>query len=201
MKTVFVISGPSGVGKSTLIRHVLEQVPEAALSVSCTTRAPRKMEVHGREYYFISQQEFREHLKNNDFIEFTECYGNCYGTLKQEILDILARVDICILDVDFIGAYNILERKVMSKFADIRFVGILILPPSFKELRARLISRCSETENSINVRLQSFNTAQLNYYEPIYDHILINSNLDTSQQKLIKILKTYQRVVPAPKRS
>ena len=188
MKHIFVISGPSGVGKTTVINYVLRHLSDIRLSVSCTTRAPRKLESNGQDYYFLDQDEFQNHIKQNDFIEYTNIFGNSYGTLKSEVYNILDQFSACILDIDFAGAFNVLERCVIQYSKPVKTIGILILPPSFYILRKRLIQRGSETQDSIRSRLQSFHPVQINYYEPMYDYVIINNDIYCCKKLVLKIV-------------
>ena len=180
MNNLFIISGPSGVGKSTLIDHVLRSIPQAKLSISCTTRSPRYYEHDGKEYYFIMEHKFREMIQNGEFLEYTYCFGNYYGTPKSEIENIMKNNGICILDIEFAGAENVFNKYKNSK--DIKCTSILILPPSILELKQRLIARGADSEESINCRLSEFNTEELAYYEQIYDYIITNNNLKQSKE-------------------
>lgn len=185
MNNLFIISGPSGVGKSTLIDYILQTIPQTKLSVSCTTRSPRYYESDGREYYFVMEHKFREMIQNDEFIEYTYCFGNYYGTPKSEIDNILKNNGICILDVEFAGAARILKQY--RKSTDTQCTSILIMPPSIIELKNRLLERGSENEQAINCRLAEFNSEELAYYEPIYDYIITNSNLKTTKETILDI--------------
>ena len=187
MNNLFIISGPSGVGKSTLIDYILKTIPQAKLSISCTTRPPRYYERDGREYYFIMENQFSEMIQNGELLEYTYCFGNYYGTPKKEIDNILKNNGVCILDVEFAGAASILKQY--RKSTDTRCTSILIMPPSMIELRNRLLERGSESEESINRRLSEFNSKELAYYEPIYDYIITNNNLKTTKEVILNIFK------------
>ena len=185
MNNLFIISGPSGVGKSTLIDHVLRNIPQAKLSISCTTRSPRYYEHDGKEYYFIMENQFQSMIQNGDFLEYTYCFGNYYGTPKSEVDNIIQNNGICILDVEFTGAENILSKYRDNK--DVKCTSILILPPSILELKQRLLARGSDSEESINCRLAEFNTEELSYYEQIYDYIITNNNLKQAKEVILNI--------------
>jgi guanylate kinase len=146
---VFVITGPSGVGKGTLIERLLERVPELELSVSATTREPRPGEVDGREYHFLSPEEFRRRLEADDFLEHASYSGNYYGTLRSEVQQ---RVETChsvVLEIEVQGA-----RQVRDALGD-EAVLIFIAPPDEAALRERLESRGTDSEEAIEQRLRT----------------------------------------------
>ena len=183
-KKIFVISGPSGAGKSTLINYILENFKDAGLTVSCTTRKPRNGETPAVDYHFISQNDFETLIKNDEFIEHVECYGNRYGTLKSEISNVLKHKNICILDMEFKGAHNILSKNTINSDCS----GILILPPSLKALKDRLINRKSETEESLNKRIsEAFNFENIASYQ----HVIINKDINDAKSEIFKIFSDY----------
>lgn len=175
---LFVISGPSGVGKGTLVKQLLAEDPTLALSVSCTTRSPREGEVNGREYYFISHEEFAARIRANDFFEYDEHFGNFYGTPRTEALDQLKTKSV-ILEIDVVGGLNV---KNMVPDA----VLILITPPSTEELLNRLEKRHSESEETIALRLKrmEYELAQ----REKYDYTVVNDDLTEAKQKLQTII-------------
>ncbi|MDR3224210.1 MAG: guanylate kinase [Holosporales bacterium] len=178
MKRCLIFSGPSGAGKSTLMNHVLETTQYVGVTVSCTTRAPRKSEVDGVNYHFVSNEKFDDLIRRGEFIEYVECYSNRYGTLKSAVSDILKDNDICILDLDFAGAYQILAHNIVPEF---NFEGVLILPPSMRSLRARLLGRGTETEESLKTRLhESFDIKNI----AAYKYIIINNDLEKAKSEL-----------------
>lgn len=182
MKTIFVFSGPSGAGKSTLIKFVLENFQNIGTTVSCTTRSKRQGEIDGVDYHFVSNEEFEASVQNGEFLEYVECFKNRYGTLKTAVSDVLENKDGCILDLDFEGAHNVLTNDLFQKF---KSVGILILPPSLKSLKQRLISRGSETNESLKTRLQkSFSAEKI----AAYDHVIINNDLENAKADLKKLV-------------
>ncbi|MDR0942165.1 MAG: guanylate kinase [Holosporales bacterium] len=182
-KRCLVFSGPSGVGKSTLVNFVLNNFDSVGTTVSCTSRPPRASEKNGVEYYFISKEEFDERVKNGEFIEHVELYGNKYGTLKTAVSDILKDKDLCILDLDFEGAYNILSNNLIPNF---KVEGILVLPLSIKSLKTRLMNRRTETEEEIQRRLdESFNAKKIASYK----HIIFNNDLEVAKAEISKILQ------------
>jgi guanylate kinase len=150
MPKLFVISGPSGVGKTTIVRAILPRIRELEFSVSCTTRPPRPDEQDGREYYFISPERFEELLREGAFLEHAWVYGHHYGTLRAEVERRLERGKSVLLDIDTQGARSVYLRRRELGFP-VRF--IFILPPSREELRRRLASRRSESPEEMERRL------------------------------------------------
>ena len=173
-----VVSGPSGVGKGTIVKTLVSRRNDVVESVSCTTRAPRKGEVHGREYYFLTKEEFLQRIKENDFLEYDEHFGNYYGTPKSFVRETLKEKSV-ILEIDVVGGLN--AKKEFSEC-----VLVMIVPPSLEELKRRLLARNSETEAEIENRL-----SRLEYelsQQDKYDFIIVNDDLETAIQDLENII-------------
>ena len=176
---LFVISGPSGVGKGTVNKRLFEDFGNAvAFSVSATTRGPREGEVDGREYFFISRQEFEKRVANNEFLEHAEYAGNCYGTPRDYVLSLLQRGVSVILDIDVQGAMQVKRRMPES-------VSVFILPPSFEELEHRLRGRGTETPEKIERRLAAAKAEMAR--APEYDYQIVNDDLDAAYARLREI--------------
>ncbi|MDR0695397.1 MAG: guanylate kinase [Holosporales bacterium] len=181
-KLCYVVSGPSGAGKSTLIKLAAAAVKSVGVTVSCTTRSPRPSERDGMEYHFISHKRFEELIKDGEFIEHVECFGNRYGTIKNAVSDVLLKKNRCIMDLDFDGAYKVLEDGLLS---GIECVGVLILPPSIKSLQRRLTERNSDGAAALRDRLEnSFNCEKIARYE----HVIINDDIQNSSRRFNNIL-------------
>lgn len=180
MSKLFVISGSSGVGKGTLIKEFLKRNPEFKLSVSCTTRKPREGEVHGKNYFFLTQEEFKTCIERNEFLEYAEFSGNLYGTQRPYIEEKLAKGKNLILEIDTKGALNV--KKIMPEAT-----LIFIAPPSFEELEARLRGRHTETEEAIQKRLESTKLEIEN--SKLFDFQVINDSIDKAILKLEEIMK------------
>ncbi len=179
-KKLFVLSGSSGVGKGTVLKGFLEKNPNFMLSISCTTRAPRPGEVDGVNYFFISQQEFKNCIENNKFLEWAEFAGNFYGTKKKYINQCLAEGKDIILEIDTQGALQV--KKQMPEA-----VLIFICPPSYEALENRLRGRHTEDEATIQKRLQQVKI-ELERAEK-FDYKIVNDNLDEAIKNLEEVIK------------
>ncbi|HLF85525.1 MAG TPA: guanylate kinase, partial [Nitrospiria bacterium] len=164
---LFVVSAPSGTGKTTLCREMTIKLPNLTHSVSYTTRSPRADEVDGREYLFVNETRFREMIERNEFAEWAEVHGNLYGTHNGHLLDIMNRGEDILLDIDSQGAIQMKKR-----FKD--GVFIYILPPSFEVLKSRLTDRGSESTEEIRKRLKKAKEEIWNYRE--YYYIVVNDD-------------------------
>ena len=152
---LFLISAPSGGGKSTLLRMLAEE-PDFAYSISCTTRAPRPGEVDGHDYHFLSNVEFKRRIAAEEFLEHAEVHGNFYGTLRQTILDSMSSGRDVLMDVDIQGAARI--RANADEEMRVALVDIFLMPPSVEELRRRLLKRGTESAEQLDVRLRNAKT-------------------------------------------
>ena len=175
---LFVITGPSGCGKSTLARRVLDEVENLNFSVSYTTRKKRESETEGRDYYFVSKESFDEMIKTNKLVEWAVVHSHYYGTSRREIEKKGMNRDI-LLDIDVQGAHQIKERVKKAVF-------IFILPPSCKELKARLEIRGEEASESIARRLETARKEVRHYTE--FDYIVINDKLEKAVKELVAII-------------
>jgi guanylate kinase len=175
---LYVVSGPSGSGKSTLCKMALSKIENLSFSISHTTRPRRKSELHGRDYYFISEQQFKKMIDNKDFIEWAIVHGNYYGTSKKEIEEKASKGDV-LLDIDVQGAI-----QVRSKFKNAIF--IFIMPPSYNVLKRRIINRGNEKLSSIEKRL-TIAREEIKYYKD-YDYLIINDELDKAVKELVSII-------------
>ena len=179
MTSVFIISAPSGSGKSTLVSYLMRGVTGLRFSVSYTTRAPRGEERDGREYYFISREQFEARVERGEFLEWAEVFGNLYGTHRSELdRSAMEGMDL-VLDIDVQGA-----RQLKSSIPDA--VSVFILAPSREVLEQRLRARSEDAEAVIQRRLQAAALEIQNYH--MYDYVLVNDHLERSAQTLEAIV-------------
>ena len=178
---LFIVSGPSGTGKGTICKKLLETDPQLRLSVSVTTRAPREGEADGREYYFITREQYLELLEDGGLLEHASVYGKTlYGTPRQPVVDWLEEGVDVILEIDVQGAFQVREN-----FPDC--ILIFILPPSMEELKARILGRGSETEETMAARLGA---AQREIdLSPRYDYRVVNGDLDQAVEEVRQIIE------------
>ena len=181
---LIIFSAPSGAGKTTIVKQLLERGLNLEFSISATSRAPRPNELHGRDYYFISENEFKTRVAAGEFLEWEEVYnGICYGTLKSEIDRICNQGKNVIFDVDVVGGLNI------KKHFGNRALAIFVQPPSVEELRIRLKNRQTETEEKIAMRI-----AKAEYemtFAPQFDVIVVNQNLETAVNEAEKLVRNF----------
>jgi guanylate kinase len=178
---VFVITGPSGVGKGTLIRGLLERVPELQLSVSATTRSPRPGERDGVEYHFLTPEEFDRRIEQGDFLEHAEYSGNRYGTLRSELEKRLAAGTPIVLEIEVQGARQV--RRAMPEA-----IAVFIAPPSPEALRARLVGRGTDSQEAVEARMR---TAQRELEaQPEFAHVVVNDRLEDATAELERIVRS-----------
>lgn len=171
LNKVVIFCAPSGSGKTTIVKHILSVDNRLAFSVSACTRNKRANEEHGKDYYFLSHEEFKQRIANNEFLEYEEVYGgNFYGTLKSEVDRIWAMGKAVIFDVDVEGGLNIKKH-----FGD-KALAVFVKPPSVEALEQRLRYRSTETEETLRVRINK--AVHELQYEDKFEYVLLNENLD-----------------------
>lgn len=181
---LIIFSAPSGSGKSTIINYLLQNGYEFGFSISATSRAPRGNEKNGVEYWFLSPEEFRTKIANDEFVEYEEVYPDCfYGTLKSEINSKLEKGQNMLFDVDVVGGVNI------KKFYGDRALAIFVQPPSVDELRNRLISRNTDSEEMIEKRVAKA-TWELEFADK-FDIVVINDKLEEAQKITVNAVKEF----------
>ena len=180
MAKVFVITGPSGVGKGTLIRGLLERVPELELAVSATTRAPRPGERDGVEYHFLTADEFDRRVAAGEFVEHATYSGNRYGTLRAELERRLAQGRPVVLEIELQGA-----RQVRHAMPDA--VAVFIAPPSREALRARLVGRGTDNSEQVEERMRTAESELA--AQPEFAHVTVNDRLEEATAELERIVR------------
>ncbi len=178
---LFIISGPSGTGKGTICKRIVQEDPNIRFSVSVTTRNPREGEIHGRDYFFISKDEYMLLLEQDGFLEHASVYGSTlYGTPKEPVQKWLEEGTDVILEIDVQGAFQVKKNEPDC-------VMIFILPPSLEELKARILKRGSETEETMAARLGE---AQKEIDQaPLYDYQVVNADLDRAVEEVRGIIE------------
>ena len=174
-----VISGPSGAGKGTICKKLLTEMDYLKVSVSATTRKPRKGEIEGISYYFIEEEEFIKRIKDDEFLEHAKVYGNYYGTPKEEVFKQLKSGNDIILEIDIQGALQVKKNYPMGVF-------IFILPPSLTELKNRIEGRGTDSKEVILKRMESA-YEELNYAFQ-YDYVVLNDHIDVATEKIKHII-------------
>ena len=181
---LIVFSAPSGAGKTTLVKYILKTFSKIQFSISATSRKARGEERDGKDYYFLSDQEFKARIKNDEFIEYEEVYGgNYYGTLKSEVDRIWKDKKIAIFDIDVVGGANI-----KGMFPD-ETLSIFVMPPSIEILRERLIERGDVSKEEIDVRIKKAES-ELDYASK-FDNIIINNDLEESKKIALTLIKEF----------
>ncbi|MGM0419409.1 MAG: guanylate kinase [Bacillota bacterium] len=183
---LFVLSGPSGVGKGTVLDKIFDKYQDIEYSVSMTTREPRPGEVDGEDYYFVSNKEFKEYKDDDGFIETACVHGNYYGTPKKFVEEALAEGKDIILEIDINGA-----RQVKKEFSESDTVYIFLTPPSFDELKERLKKRASESEAVRAVRLRNARSEMSEANK--YDYKVVNDEVEKAADEIIEIIKKEKR--------
>ncbi|TBW27073.1 guanylate kinase [Gramella sp. KN1008] len=182
---LIVFSAPSGSGKTTIVRHLLKQ-PELKLdfSISATSRAPRENEVDGKDYYFLSLKDFKQKIKNDEFLEWEEVYrDNFYGTLKSEVERIWKNGKHVIFDIDVVGGLDI--KNIYPK----RTLAVFVKPPSIEELKIRLKKRKTESPDKISMRVAKASIELAT--APQFDFIIENNKLDVALEEAYELVSSY----------
>jgi guanylate kinase len=180
-----IVSAPSGAGKSTLCRRLMDAFDSLVFSVSCTTRAPRGTERNGREYFFLTPEQFENKVRAGEFLEYAQVYGHRYGTLKSSVLDVLRSGRDVLLDIDVQGAAQVRAAVAgMSAESPLArgFVDVFILPPSMEELRRRLISRATDAPDVVEKRIARARDEM--EAKKFYRQVICNDNLEEAAAKL-----------------
>lgn len=179
-----IFSAPSGAGKTTLVKYLLRQIPDLAFSVSACSREKRPHEIHGRDYYFLTAEEFREKIRDGEFIEWEEVYhDHFYGTLRSEVEKLHSRGMNVVFDVDVKGGINIKRQYGEAALA------LFIMPPSIEELERRLTLRSTETRESMKARLEKARAEMA--YASRFDAIIINDELEKAKKEALQTVTRF----------
>ena len=179
---MFVLSSPSGAGKTTLTKKLEHNNKNFSISISHTTRTPRPNEINGKDYYFVSKKEFENLVKKRSFYEHANIFNNNYGTLKEPVLKLLSLGKDVLFDIDWQGT------KQLKKIKDLSIVTFFILPPNLKVLRERLLNRHEGQEKLVKERMNKFSEELSHWSE--YDYILVNDDLEDCYNRLLEIINT-----------
>ena len=192
MNKLIIFSAPSGSGKSTIINYLLEQDLHLAFSISATSRPPRGQEQHGVEYFFLTPEDFRQRIADNEFLEYEEVYQDrFYGTLKSQVENQLNAGQNVIFDVDVVGGCNI------KQFYGDRALSVFIQPPSIEELRHRLEGRGTDAPDVIESRIAK--AAYELSFAPKFDVVIINDDLETAKAEALQVIREFLAPLNPPK--
>ena len=179
---MFVLSSPSGAGKTTLTKKIAENNSNFNISISHTTRKPRPNEIDGKDYHFIDKKKFDLLIKNNDFFEYANIFDNYYGTLKAPVLKLLSQKKDVLFDIDWQGTQQLKNIKNLS------LVTFFILPPNMRTLKNRLLKRHQGQEKLIQQRMRKFNEEVSHWKD--YNYIVINDDLEICYKKILDIIES-----------
>ena len=182
---MFVLSSPSGAGKTTLTKKIAENNQNFTISISHTTRKPRPNEINGKDYQFVSEQEFSDLVKEKNFFEYATIFNNYYGTLKKPVLELLSQGKDVLFDIDWQGTQQLKKVKNLS------IVTFFILPPNIQALKERLLNRHEGHEKLIEERMNKFNEETSHWNE--YNYVFINDDLDTCYEKILNVIKSEKK--------
>ncbi len=184
MSKLIIFAGPSGSGKTTIVHHLLRELPELSFSVSAATREQRSNELQGKDYYFMSEEDFKTKIENGEFVEWEQVYvGGYYGTLKSEIERVWSLDKNVVFDVDVEGALNI--KKAYEDNA----LSVMIMPPSIEKLKERLQARATETPESLLKRVGKAEH-ELSYAY-LFDKVIVNDNVEKAFEDALKIVNDF----------
>ena len=189
---MFILSSPSGAGKTTLTKKIAEENSNFSISVSHTTRTPRPTEIDGKDYHFVNQEKFNFLIKNNNFYEYAKIFNNYYGTLKEPVIKLLSKKIDVLFDIDWQGTQQ------LKKIRDLKLVTFFILPPNLEILKKRLLNRHEGQEKLIKERMKKFNEEVSHWNE--YDYIVVNDDLETCYNNILDIIKSEKKGIKVEKK-
>ncbi len=178
---MIILSSPSGAGKTTLV-SLLSQEPNFKISISHTTRQPRQNEVHGKDYYFVNEENFKRLINNEEFLEYAKVFSNFYGTTRTPVIDYLNKGKNVLFDIDWQGADQIKNKKL-----DYKLITFFILPPTKEILFERLLNRHKNDKQVVDERIKQFSHDVLHWIN--YDYVVINDNLEKCFSKISSLIK------------
>jgi len=184
---MFVLSSPSGAGKTTLTKKLAENNPNFCISISHTTRKPRPNEIDGKDYYFVDQKKFNLLIKSKSFYEHARIFGNDYGTLKEPVLKLLSQAKDVLFDIDWQGTQQ------LKKIKNLKLITFFILPPNIQTLKNRLLNRHQGQEKLILQRMSKFKEEISHWHE--YNYIVVNDDLEICYQKILDIIISVKKDV------
>jgi len=182
---MFILSSPSGTGKTTLVKKIAKSNTNFSISISHTTRKPRPNEINGKDYYFISMGEFEDLIKKNNFFEYANIFDNRYGTSKKPVLELLSSGKDVLFDIDWQGTKQLSENKNLS------LVTFFILPPNRKVLKERLLNRHDRQEEIVEKRMNKFSEEVSHWNE--YNYVVVNDDLDECYNKILNIIMSEKK--------
>ena len=177
---MFVLSSPSGAGKTTLTKKLAENNSQFTISISHTTRKPRPNEINGKDYYFVSKEEFNSLVKKNSFFEYANIFDNCYGSSKKPVLELLSQGKDVLFDIDWRGTQQ------LKKIKDLSLLTFFILPPNVKALKERLLNRHQGQEKLIEKRMNKFSEEVSHWNE--YNYVFVNDDLNNCYEKILNVI-------------
>ena len=184
---MFVLSSPSGVGKTTLTKKLAKNNTNFTISISHTTRKPRPNEINGKDYYFVNKEKFNYLIKGNNFFEYAKIFDNYYGTLKDPVLKFLSIGKDVLFDIDWQGTQQLKKNK------DLSLVTFFVLPPNIQVLKQRLLSRHKGQEKLIEQRMKKFNEEISHWNE--YDYVVVNDDLEECYNNILNIIMSEKKGV------
>ena len=177
---MLILSSPSGAGKTTISKKIQQKYQNFKISVSHTTRKPRANEIDGVDYFFITEDEFKKKITNEEFYEYAKIFDNYYGTSKESVNTLLKNKNDILFDIDWQGT------KQLSKFKELKFIKIFLLPPSKTELEKRLIQRNQDKKEIVSKRLKAYDEDVVHWRD--YEHVIVNDNLEHCFKQIEKII-------------
>ena len=182
---MFVLSSPSGTGKTTLAKKIAKSNTNFSISISHTTRKPRPNEINGKDYYFVSMEEFEDLIKKENFFEYANIFDNRYGTSKKPVLELLSRGKDVLFDIDWQGTKQLSENK------DLSLVTFFILPPNRKILKERLLNRHQRQSEIVEKRMNKFSEEVSHWNE--YNYVVVNDDLEECYNKILSIINSEKK--------